>query len=276
MRHPAVNKSKMATPPSKESNNAGRKSSSNSTVFELSGRLRKQFEFNSAKPGFHEHASYRSLAGHRLQLPTGGNGPFGWNGDFLAGHGAGGRDARPRCRAILCCFRCPYSRLISMPLRSVTPRVPVHFHCSRFWFAPKQRIQCVRQIDSFSLQFAQALSGYPFHQFGPARQQFHQDRSPVVAVLASAHVPALLEPVNQFHGAVVLQDQPLRQRLDSGFRAFREAADRKQQKILLRFEPLPACRSIGVAQKNAYPITQRGQRTVISGRDLRCHKIIIS
>jgi len=163
-----------------------------------------------------------------------------------------------------------------MPLRSVTPRVPVHFHCSRFWFASKQRIQCVRQVDPFRPQFAQALSGYPFHQFGPARQQFHQDRSPVVAVLASAHVPALLEPVNQFHGAVVLQHQALGQCLDSGFGSLRKSANCKQQKILLRFKPLPACRSIGFAQKNAYPITQRGQRTVISGRDLCCHKIIIS
>jgi len=161
-----------------------------------------------------------------------------------------------------------------MPFRSVTPRVPVHG--SRFWFSSNKRIQCVRQIDSFSPQFAKALSGHPFHPFGPSRQQFHQDRSPVAVLLVSAHVPMLLQPVDQFDCAVVLQHQPLRQRLDSGLRAFREAADRKQEKILLRFKPLAACRTIGFAQKNAYPITQRGQRAVISGRDLRRHKTIIS
>jgi|HubBroStandDraft_1064217.scaffolds.fasta_scaffold01221_13 hypothetical protein len=160
-----------------------------------------------------------------------------------------------------------------MPFRSVTAR-SVHSSC--LWFAFVEPVQCVRKVHPFRSQFGEALPGYPFDEFDPARKQFHEDGSPVVTVLVSAHVPALLQPVDQFHCAVVPQHQPLRQGLDSGFRAFREAANCKQQEILLWFNAQAAGRGIGVAQKNAYPITQRGQRSVIGGRDLGCHKSIIS
>jgi hypothetical protein len=160
-----------------------------------------------------------------------------------------------------------------MPSRSATAR-PVH--SSRLWFASKEPVQCVRQVHPFRSQFGEALPGYPFHQFDPARKQFHQDGSSVIAILVSAHVPTLLQPVDQFHCAVVPQHQPLRQGLDSGFLAFREAANRKQQEILLWFNAQAAGRGVCVAQKNAYPIPQRGQRAVIGSRDLGCHKSIIS
>ena len=120
-------------------------------------------------------------------------------------------------------------------------------HSFRFRFASQKRIQRIRQRYPSRLQFGKALPGHPFNQFLPARKQLYQDASPVVPASASAHISARLQPVDQFHCAVVLQQQPLHQCLDGRFRPFREATNRKQQQILLRFEPRAACRGIAFA-----------------------------
>ena len=67
--------------------------------------------------------------------------------------------------------------------------------------------------------------------------------------LTSAQISVHLQPIDQFHCAVVLQHEALREYLDGRFRAFREAANRKQQQILLRFEPRAARRGIAFGKK---------------------------
>ena len=138
------------------------------------------------------------------------------------------------------------------------------------------RVQCIRQCFPSPAQFRKPFSGYPFNQLFTAEKQFHQDASAVLPALTSAQISVHLQPIDQFHCAVVLQQEALRECLNGRFRAFREAANRKQQQILLRFQPLAARRGIAFGKKETYAVAERGQGSVVGRCHPHCHQIIIS
>ncbi len=92
----------------------------------------------------------------------------------------------------------------------------------------QNRIKGIHQCCPSGAQFGKPLPGYLFNQFFPARKQFHQDASAVVAASDSTHISARLQPVEQFHRTVMLQHQPLRQNLNRRIGTLWEAPNRKQ------------------------------------------------
>jgi len=75
-----------------------------------------------------------------------------------------------------------------------------------------------------------------FEKFFAARQQGYQYAPAVVTVAAPAHVAVRFQPVDEFHGAVMFQRQPVRQGPDGSFFAFGKSAERQQEQILLRLQ----------------------------------------
>src|SRR2546428_24074 len=113
------------------------------------------------------------------------------------------------------------------------------------WFVPdrwraaafQQRADGLHQRRSARAQFTDAILRYLFEQFFSARQQRHQDLPAVVPVSAPAHVAVSLQPVDQLHGAMMLQRQPVRQRANRRFLTLRESAKSQQEQIRWRLEP---------------------------------------
>src|SRR5260370_30162030 len=69
----------------------------------------------------------------------------------------------------------------------------------------QQGADCIHQRRAAPAQFADAVSRYLLEQLLSARQQRHQDAPSFVPPAGSAHVPMRLQPVDQLHGAMMLQ-----------------------------------------------------------------------
>jgi hypothetical protein len=148
--------------------------------------------------------------------------------------------------------------LSSAPLASARLRTLLHFYPYWLRLASYKHIQCIGKCFSSCAHFRKPFSGYPFHQLFPARKELHEDASAVFPTPSSAQISARLQPINQFHCAVVLQHQAFRQYVDGRFLAFWKTPNREQQQILLGFEPHAPRRGITVRQKETYPVAQRG------------------
>jgi hypothetical protein len=102
--------------------------------------------------------------------------------------------------------------------------------------------------------------------FSP-REKHNKDAPAVVAAAVAAYQPVLLQPVDQFDDAVVLQRQAIGQGTDGGLGLLGQAPNRQQNEILLRFESGRACLGVAFAQKQADAVAQLGKRAVF----LRCN-----
>src|SRR2546430_2598807 len=78
-----------------------------------------------------------------------------------------------------------------------------------------------------------------------AGKQRHQHAPAVLASARSPHVPMRFQAIDQFHSAVMLQRQSFRERANSGFFAFRQAAKRQPSgcRTLNSEDQLPVCRA---------------------------------
>src|SRR2546428_6162736 len=84
------------------------------------------------------------------------------------------------------------------------------------------------------------------------------------------------QAVDEFHDAVMLQCEPVREIADRGLLAFRNPANHEKQQILLRLEACGTRHGIAFADKFANAVAQLGQRLVLRGGDLFCHAVSIS
>src|SRR5882724_771572 len=89
--------------------------------------------------------------------------------------------------------------------RKFSSAVPVR----RMSLVFQQRLDRGYQRRAARAQFPDTVPRHFFQQFLSARQQRNQHPPPVIPASASSHQPALLQPVHQFHNAVVLQHQPV-------------------------------------------------------------------
>src|SRR5467141_2218144 len=135
----------------------------------------------------------------------------------------------------------------------------------------QQRADGIHQRRPARAQLADALSRHLLEQLLSPRQKRHQDAPAVVPAAAPAHVAMGLQPVDQLHGAVMLQRQPVRQRADRRFWALGEPAQRQQKQILLRLEPSGARRRVPFAHELADEVAQFRQRAVLRRGDFRRH-----
>src|SRR6267143_6000110 len=125
-------------------------------------------------------------------------------------------------------------------------------------------------------QLADAVSRHLLEQLLSPRQQRHQDAPAIVPAAAPAHVAVGLQSVDQLDRAVMPQRQPVRQRADRRFCAFREPAKRQQEKILLRFEARGARHRVAFPAELANEVTKFRERLVLRRGDFFCHQLTIS
>src|SRR5437879_5914635 len=103
-----------------------------------------------------------------------------------------------------------------------------------------------------------------------------QDAPAVIPVAAPAHGAMDLQPVDQFHGAVMLQRQPVRQRTNRRFLALREPAQRQQEQVLLRLETRSTRRRVPFANEFANEVAQLRQSAVLGRCNFARHVLSIS
>jgi len=84
---------------------------------------------------------------------------------------------------------------------------------------------------------------------------------------------ARLETIDPFHGAVVLEREPFRQRTNGRLRPSRQTTKRKQQQILLWFEPGLTGSRIAFTKKMTDAITPLRQRPVVGGSNRSGHNL---
>src|SRR5882724_3889944 len=138
--------------------------------------------------------------------------------------------------------------------------------CFRAWGRPavfQQGADGVYQRGAARAQLADTVARYLFEQFFTARKKSHQYAPAVVPAAAPAHVAMYLQPVDQLHGAVMLQRQPVRQRTNRRFLALGESAKRQQEQILLRLEFGGARRRVSFADEFANAVAQFRQSAIL-------------
>src|SRR5258708_32293303 len=127
--------------------------------------------------------------------------------------------------------------------------------CFRAWGRPavfQQGADGVHQGRAARAQLADTVARYVFEQLFTARKKSHQSAPAVVPAAAPAHVAMYLQPVDQLHGAVMLQRQPVGNRPNRGLHACGKPPKCQQEQVLLRlkaFGPRPAAAL-------AHPVTQ--------------------
>src|SRR5467141_3788603 len=140
----------------------------------------------------------------------------------------------------------------------------------------QQRADGIHQRRPARAQLADAVSRHLLEQLLSPRQKRHQDAPAVVPAAAPAHVAMGLQPVDQLHGAVMLQRQPVRQRANRRLCAFREPAKRQQEKMLLRLEARSARHGVPFPDELANEVTEFRERLVLRRGDFFCHQVTIS
>jgi hypothetical protein len=91
-----------------------------------------------------------------------------------------------------------------------------------------------------------------------------------------SHVPARLQPVDQFDDAVVFQSEALRQGADSGLLTLGKAVYHQQQQILLGLKTRSSRGGIALTQEMANAIAKLGQCPELFRRYSRRHFYSIS
>src|ERR1700687_186466 len=140
----------------------------------------------------------------------------------------------------------------------------------------QQRADGVHQRRAARAQLPDAVSRHLLEQLLSPRQQRHQAAPAVVSAAAPAHVAMGLQPVDQLHGAVMLQRQPVRQCADRRLCAFRAPAQRQQEKILLRLEARGARHRVPFPDELANQVTEFRECLVLRRGDFFCHEVTIS
>lgn len=98
------------------------------------------------------------------------------------------------------------------------------------------------------------------------RRELHQHLAAILPAARAPHQPALFQPVNQFHRAVVLDLKPFGEKADRGSLLCRNAFHGKQCLILLRLESGGARVALAEVQIPPNRIPERGQRLVVESR----------
>jgi hypothetical protein len=91
-----------------------------------------------------------------------------------------------------------------------------------------------------------------------ARKKRNQNAAPVVAAAIPPDVTMRLQPIDQFHCAVMFERQPLGDRSHRGFFALRQPADREKQQVLLGLKTDGARNGVSFAQKMPDSIAKLG------------------
>jgi hypothetical protein len=168
--------------------------------------------------------------------------------------------------------------LTRLPMRN--PSIPEWisrlFPTSRRTLAFQQLIDGANEFMTCGTQFANPMLRHLLQHALSAWQERHQHAPPVVPAPGAPHVSVGFEPVDQFHHAVVLQRQTLRQRPDRGFFVFREPPDGQQQQILLRFQTRSARHGVALTDEVPDSIAQLRQGAVFLSGNLCRHECSIS
>jgi hypothetical protein len=105
---------------------------------------------------------------------------------------------------------------------------------------------------------------------GSKREQYF---AAILAAALAADVASRREPVDQFHCAVVLDLQSLRQFADPGANALRQSLQSQHELMLARLEAGVASGLFAEAQEAAYLVAEFRQRLIIGFREALCHAV---
>lgn len=105
-------------------------------------------------------------------------------------------------------------------------------------------------------QLVDAAPRYFFHHAFAARKQRNEHSPPVALGAATAYIAMRFQPVNKFHGAVVLQRQPLGQSSNGRLFSFWQTANHQQKKILLWLKSGGLRHGITVVKKMADTVAE--------------------
>jgi hypothetical protein len=166
-------------------------------------------------------------------------------------------------------------------LGALSPFVPCgRFPRSTLWqrgtFSFEEVADGNHQFVAARSELVDSLAGYVFQDSFSAGQQRDQHAAAVFASASASHVSACFEPVDEFHGAVMLQREALRQNSDGGLVAVGKTANHQQKKVLLGLETRRAGGGISVAQELSNAIAQFGEGPVFFGGDFTRHLLSVS
>ena len=127
-----------------------------------------------------------------------------------------------------------------------------------------------------SAQFADSFLDYTGQRLFAAQKKNYLNLAAIAPVALTFDKAALLQSIKQFHGAVVLDGETLRERTDRGGFTLFEAADGEKHLVLLRFETFRKGGCVAFTEKKPNPVAQFGQGAILRGGNLFRHSNIIS
>src|SRR5579871_4865791 len=107
----------------------------------------------------------------------------------------------------------------SSPALSNAPQLPLlattlrdSLLALRFLLPIQQPVNRPHQLMPMRPQLIDPLPSHVLQHSLPSRQQRHNHIPPVIPAASPSHIPVRLEPVHEFHSAVMFQCEPVRQR----------------------------------------------------------------
>ena len=135
----------------------------------------------------------------------------------------------------------------------------------------KQGTDGVDEGGAAGAQFADAMAGDLFQQFFPARKKRYKDAAAIVPAAVAAHIAVSFQAVDELNDAVVLEREPVGQCADGRFFAWRKAANRQEEQVLLGLEAGGASDAIAFADESANLIAKLRERLIFGRGDLPGH-----